>query len=178
LPDFATISGSNEHDLKYAWELRLEPHSVITADRAYNCFRLFWKWECEGVFFVLRAKSNMDYSVIEEREVPAPVGRPPKSGESARPVKIISDQVIQLNGAKASEDYPKNLRLVTAQIDGFDKPMVFMANNFKWSPVTIAEIAGSGGPSRPSSKHSKARCGLTASSARARTLLKSKSTAP
>jgi transposase len=42
----------------------------------------------------------------------------------------------------SAEKYPGTLRLVTAivEVDGKDKEMIFITNNFEWSPRTVAEL--------------------------------------
>jgi hypothetical protein len=102
-------------------------------------------WKESGFNFVCRAKENMAYEVVEEREVPKPVGRPLSPGKEKPPKShVISDQVIRLKNGY--ESYPENLRLVTFWAEEEEgsrrgsRAMKFYTNNFKLSSATIAAI--------------------------------------
>jgi len=55
---------------------------------------------------------------------------------------IIRDDRIKLTGVKPSEDYPDEMRLVEADIelDGKSVRIIFITNNFEWSPQSIADL--------------------------------------
>ena len=66
----------------------------------------------------MKAKSNMNYSVLGQQDVP-----PDK--------RVVSDRLITLSGDTTHERYPAKLRLVTYCDQKTDKEHVFVANNFK-----------------------------------------------
>jgi hypothetical protein len=151
LPVWAHITEAKHHD-KMILEtvdpvLGLKRGSFLCVDRAYNDYAMLNLWNDRGVNFVCRAKDNMAYKVVEERQVPNRVGRPSSPGkeEPAR-THVVSDQIIKLTGKKAIEDYPGLLRLVTVWVEEekgsnrTSRKMSFFTNNFKLSPVTIGEV--------------------------------------
>ncbi|MCF8025923.1 MAG: transposase, partial [Desulfobacteraceae bacterium] len=93
MPTYAYISNGKKHDVTIARKVSLSPGSIITMDRAYNDYRLFALWTESGVYFVTRLKSNADYRVVQEFDVP-------------RNRKILSDQLIRFSGAVSRYGYP------------------------------------------------------------------------
>ncbi len=130
LPSFAVVEDAAHHDSKRAGELCLDlkDGDVLLADRAYVDFLFLYELTLRGVFFVLREKGNMVFDVLERREHNDP--------------RILSDETVIMSRKKSAEKYPEVLRRVTAivEVDGKDVIMVFITNNFEWSPRTIAEL--------------------------------------
>jgi hypothetical protein len=56
--------------------------------------------------------------------------------------RIIRDERIRLRGDKASQDYPKELRLVEADVivDKETRRMTFITNNFQWAASSICDL--------------------------------------
>ena len=79
-----------------------------------------------GIFFVTRQKTNAVYKVTERRPVNKNLG-------------LSSDQTIVLTGIKGSQ-CPHPLRRVGYRDPETKKHYVFITNNFKLSPKTIADI--------------------------------------
>ena len=88
LPTFAYISNGKKHDVTIARKVPLASHSIVAMDRAYNDYRLFAEWTENQIYFVTRLKGNADYSVVEERGMPANRN-------------ILNDELIVFNGYKA-----------------------------------------------------------------------------
>jgi hypothetical protein len=82
-----------------------------------------------GVWWVTRAKDNMQYLVTERL----------KTTDNPR---ILSDELIELTGFNSRRDYPQPLRRVVAlvEIDGQDVEMAFLTNHLEWSAWTVAEL--------------------------------------
>jgi putative transposase len=80
----------------------------------------------QEIFFVTRQKSNALYRVLERRPVNTKLG-------------LVSDETIQLTGAKARE-CPKPLRRIVYQDPETGKVYVFLANHFRLAAKTIADI--------------------------------------
>jgi len=99
LPTYAYISNGKKHDVTIARKVPLSPYSIVTMDRGYNDYSLFFYWTENLIFFVTRLKENADYSVVEDRSVP-------------EDKNILSDQLIQFNGHYARKKYPHLLRRV------------------------------------------------------------------
>jgi hypothetical protein len=129
LPDIIIVTDGKKQDVRVAPELTndLSPDSIVTFDRGYIDFKWLFSLTNRGVFFVTRAKSNLDYTVVGQHPVPQ------KSG-------VISDEIITLNGPKSSLDYPKKLRLVKFYDPDQKRELVFITNNFDLAASTIAAI--------------------------------------
>jgi len=130
LPAFAVVESAAHHDSKRAAALceGMKDGDVLLADRAYVDFLFLHGLAARGIFFVLREKENMDFEALEERQ--------------HQDRRILKDQTIRLRGRLTAEKYPGALRRVTAvvEVDGQEREMAFITNNFAWSPRTIAEL--------------------------------------
>jgi hypothetical protein len=130
LPVFAVVESAAHHDSKRAAALcgGMKDGDVLLADRAYVDFLFLHGLAERGIFFVLREKQSMDFEALEERQ--------------HQDRRILKDQTIRLRGKLTAEKYPGVLRRVTAvvEVDGQEREMTFITNNFAWSPRTIAEL--------------------------------------
>ena len=126
LPAFVTITEGRRHEAKAASLPRLPRGSIIVVDRAYTDYSWFRTLKNCGLFFVIRQKSNAVYQVKEHRPVPR------RSG-------VTADQIISLTGPKAAS-YPYLLRRVSYTDPETGKQYVYLTNNFRLSPRTIADI--------------------------------------
>jgi hypothetical protein len=126
LPAFVTITEGRRHEAKAASLPRLPRGSIIVVDRAYTDYSWFRTLKNCGLFFVIRQKSNAVYQVKEHRPLPR------RSG-------VTADQIISLTGPKAAS-YPYLLRRVCYTDPETGKQYVYLTNNFRLSPRTIADI--------------------------------------
>jgi hypothetical protein len=130
LPRFAIIDVAREHDASRAGELcaGLRAGEIVIFDRGYVDYLHLALLHERGVFFVVRAKSNLAYRV--KRQLRAPKGR------------ILADEEIELSDPLTSRHAPKCLRRVVAlvEVDGQDLEMVFLTNNLEWAPSSVAEL--------------------------------------
>jgi len=131
LPAFAIIDTAKHNDNKRARELcaELQEGEIAVFDKAYVDFKHLFDLTLRGVFWVTRAKDNMDYRV-KKRLVRKPAGN------------ILRDDLIALKGKISRGGYPEGLRLVRAivEIDGKEREMEFLTNNFEWAPSSIADL--------------------------------------
>jgi len=75
-------------------------NAIYIMNKAYFDFKALYKMHELGAFFISRAKSTMDYSVIEVNyNIDENTG-------------LRSDRIIKLNGHKSKQLYPDALRLV------------------------------------------------------------------
>lgn len=130
LPAFAVVEDAAHHDSKRADVLcaRLKDGDVMLADRAYVDLAFLFDLSERGVFFVLREKENMVFTVVKRRPHKDP--------------RILADETVRMSRKGSAEKYPETLRRITAivEVDGHDMEMTFITNNFEWSPRTIAEL--------------------------------------
>ena len=69
LPVFAHLTDGKVGDVEIARLLDLPPDSMVVFDRGYLDYALYARWTDRGVWFVTRARTNMDYSVVDHAEV-------------------------------------------------------------------------------------------------------------
>jgi hypothetical protein len=128
LPTFLTVTDGKRHDVTVVKDTTfpLLPDSIVSVDKAYIDYRWLNLLDAQGVWFVTRAKTNIDYMVA---------GQHPISGKG-----ILSDQRIFLRGPLTKNKYPKELRLIRYFDEEREKTLTFLTNNFKLAATTIAQI--------------------------------------
>jgi len=131
LPRFAIIDTAREADAKRAREVcaGVQEGEIVIFDKAYVDFAHLWDLEQRGVFWVTRAKENLQFELLETLPV--------KPGG-----KVVADELLGLKNADSRQAYPELMRRVTAwvEVDGQERLMTFLTNQLTWSPETIAEL--------------------------------------
>jgi hypothetical protein len=128
LPTFLTVTDGKKHDVRAVKEtsLPLSPDSIISMDKAYIDYKWLNSLNNQGVWFVTRAKRNIDYALT---------GQHPVTGKG-----VLSDERIALQGPRTKTYYPKELRLIRYHDEERKKTLTFLTNNFKLAASTIAQI--------------------------------------
>ena len=128
LPSFVTITDGKKHDVTVAkgTGFPLSPDSIVSIDRAYIDYKWLNSLDETRVWFVTRAKSNIDCIVT---------GQHPVSGKGVR-----KDQTILLTGTRTKNYYPKELRMIEFYDEKTQKHLTFLTNNMKLAASTIATI--------------------------------------
>jgi Transposase DDE domain/Domain of unknown function (DUF4372) len=129
LPAYVNITDGKTADNKGAYDVPLHKGSVIVADRFYNDFHLLNVWDSKGVFFVIRHKDNLQYSVVKNNELP----------ENKHP-HLLKDEIIELKNEGSKNKYPKQLRRVSIWDDENKQVIELITNNFTWVANTIGEL--------------------------------------
>jgi hypothetical protein len=131
LPAFAIVDTAAHNDNKRARELcaGLQEGEIAVFDKAYVDFKHLFDLMLRGVFWVTRAKSNLDCRV-KKRRLKKPAGN------------ILRDDIIVLKGAASRGKYPEVLRRVRAivEVDGKDREMEFLTNNLTWAASSIVDL--------------------------------------
>jgi hypothetical protein len=131
LPRFAIIDLQPHHENTRAPELcaALRSGEVAVFDKAYLALDHLWDLTQRGVFWVTRAKDNMDARVVKrlQNKVNGPV---------------LRDDIIAWRGPKSKQLYSGHLRrvILLIELDGQQVPMEFLTNNFDWAPSTIGDL--------------------------------------
>ena len=128
LPSYVNITDGKTADNKGAYEIPLIAMSVIVADRFYNDFYLLNLWDSNNVFFVIRHKHNLKFTVVKENELP-----------ENRHQHILKDEIIELTG-KTKGKYPKRLRRIGVWDEKNGQVIELITNHLKWSCNTISEL--------------------------------------
>jgi len=129
LPAYVNITDGKTADNKGAYAIPLLKGSVIVADRFYNDFYLLNIWDSKGVYFVIRHKENIQYTVIKENKLP-----------ENRHQHILKDEIIELQNKSSKEKYPKSLRRVAVWDDVNMQVIELITNQMTWSCNTIGEL--------------------------------------
>lgn len=127
IPSFIRITNGKVHDVNFLDEVMPEPGAFYIMDRAYNDFERLKRFDVEKAFFVVRAKGGTLYRRICSREVDKTTG-------------VRSDQSIVLTGLKTQASYPDQLRRVSYYDETNSRKLVFITNNFRLAPATIAKL--------------------------------------
>ena len=129
LPAYVNITDGKTADNKGAYDVPLLKGSVIVADRFYNDFHLLNIWDSKGVYFVIRHKENIQYTVVKENELPA-----------NKHHHILKDEIIELKNKTSKEKYPKRLRRVAVWDDVNGQVIEIITNQMTWTANTIGEL--------------------------------------
>jgi len=131
LPQFAIVDTAGEHDNRRARELcaGVRAGEIVIFDKAYVDFVHLADLAMREVFWVTRAKDNLEFRVVRQFQ-PGHIGN------------ILADDLIELTTPKSLKAYPNWMRRVVAlvEVDGEMREMVFLTNNLEWSPQTIADL--------------------------------------
>jgi hypothetical protein len=131
LPRYAIVETAAVQDCRRARELcaAIRPGEIVIFDKAYTDFSHLADLSMREVFFVTRARDDLRYRVVRKLQ-PGRLGN------------ILRDEVIRWRLLDSREAYPENLRRVSAlvEVEGQQREMAFLTNNFSWSPHTIADL--------------------------------------
>lgn len=129
LPAYVLVSDGKTADNKGAYDIPLLAGSVIVADRFYNDFSLLNVWDSSGVWFVVRHKENLQYSSIQENELP-----------DGRHEHVLKDERIELAGIKSRKTYLGKLRRVAVWDEQNQQVIELITNHPRWTATTIGEL--------------------------------------
>lgn len=129
LPAYINVTHGKTADNKGAYDIPLLKGSVIVADRFYNDFSLLNIWDSKGVYFVIRHKDNIQYTVINENELP-----------EHRHQHILIDEIIELKNTSSKDKYQKRLRRVVVWDDVNNQTIEIITNQMTWTANTIGEL--------------------------------------
>lgn len=125
IPVFVHITAATVNDINAMDVIPYESGAYYIFDRGYVDFERLYKITGHSAYFVIRAKSNLNFSRIYSREVDKSTG-------------VVCDQIIRLAGFYALKDYPEKLRRVKFYDSEQDRAFVFLTNNFKLKAEEIA----------------------------------------
>ena len=148
LPSFAVANRAKDSDPQMAWEVcsSIKAGEIVVFDKAYCDFKHLNHLDQRGVFWVTRAKDNIQFDVVGRQPVKMAQNGAVTSSKNGKIVGrqpvIISDSVIRMSCSATFKNYPRELRLVVADvwIDKKWKRMTFIANNFSWASSSICDL--------------------------------------
>ena len=127
IPSFMVVTDGLVHEVNVIDELPIESGSIYIMDRGYTDFQRLHRFHSEGAFFVIRAKSNLRFRVVESRLVDKGTG-------------LRCDQTIRFRGAQAGKDYPDTLRRIRFYDLEQKRSLVFLTNIFHLPALIIAHL--------------------------------------
>jgi hypothetical protein len=132
LPSFMVVTDGKTHDINVVKDdsygfPSLSPDSILLVDRAYIDYNWLYSLTRSKLFFVMKAKSNMKYTILGQQEFTKNKG-------------VVSDCLIMLCGVTSPDNYPEKLRMVTYIDPETAENHVFITNNFELAARTIADL--------------------------------------
>jgi len=126
IPAFFHITEASVHDSKAMKEIPYESGSYYIFDRAYNNFKMLYKIHQIGAYFVIRAKTNLQYKTIKWKR--------------RLPENVLSDLTIELTGFYPKQYYPRTLRLIRYWDEQQEREFVFLTDATHISALQVAEL--------------------------------------
>ena len=126
VPAFYHITTASVNDSKAMQEIPYETDAYYIFDRGYNNFNELYRIQRMESFFVVRAKSNLQYKCVKWKR------RLPKN--------ILTDAEIELVVYKSRKDYPENLRLVRYYDEEQGREFMFLTNAMDLTAQHIADL--------------------------------------
>ena len=126
VPAFYHITTASVHDSKAMQEIPCETDAYYIFDRGYNNFKELYRIQRMESFFVVRAKTNLQYRCVRWKR------RLPKN--------ILTDAEIELTVYKSGKDYPEHLRLVRFYDEEQDREFMFLTNAFHLTALETANL--------------------------------------
>jgi hypothetical protein len=127
IPSFIEITDGKVHDVNILDELIPEPGSFYIMDRAYIDFERLFILTRFLAYFVVRAKSNLQFRRVYSHTVDRSTG-------------LRCDQTIVLSGVNSAKDYPEKLRRVRYFDQETELNLSFLTNNFTLPALSIADL--------------------------------------
>jgi hypothetical protein len=127
IPEYIFITDGSVHEVNFLDYISLPGGSYLILDRGYLDFKRLWRLSQEHITFVIRAKDNMQFKVLER-------GCPDKKSG------VICDQAIELITPLSKEKYPGPLRRIRYYDAETQKTLIFITNNFKLTALNIAAL--------------------------------------
>jgi len=125
IPVFITISEGKMADVRVLDELVLEAGAFYVMDRGYVDFQRLYPFVLAAAFYVTRSKTNLQFSRLESRPVPAGTG-------------VRSDQIVWRRNPASIRHYPDKLRRIHYVDQVSRQSLVFLTNNFELPALVIA----------------------------------------
>ena len=126
VPAFYHITTASVYDSKAMPEITYETGAYYVFDRGYNNFGELYRIQRMESFFVVRAKTNLQYKCVRWKR------RMPKN--------ILTDAEIELTVYKSRKDYPENLRLVRYYDEEQGREFMFLTNAMDLTAQQIADL--------------------------------------
>ena len=129
LPEFVNITDGKCTDNKAAYDIPIEKHSIVVADKGYCDYGLLNYWDSNSIFFVVRHKENIRYRSVEELQLPEKCAQ-----------EVLVDEIVEFELQAAKEKYPRKLRRVAVWNDEHGYVVELLTNNFDLAASAIGAL--------------------------------------
>lgn len=126
IPSQLVLAVAKHHDRTYFRQF-LRTGWTYVIDRAYNDYQVFADMIAEGIFFVIKKKSNAVYTVLKKHKIK----------RAHKKKGVLQDRTIRLGGYPNQMAAP--LRLIVFK-DAEERTHHFLTNRFDLTPFSIAEL--------------------------------------
>ena len=126
VPAFYHITTASVYDSRAMPKIPYKTGAYYVFDRGYNNFGELYPTQRMESFFVVRAKTNLQYRCVKWKR------RMPKN--------ILTDAEIELKVYKSRRDYPENLRLVRYDDEEQGREFLFLTNAMDLTAQQIADL--------------------------------------
>jgi hypothetical protein len=127
IPTFIHISDGKLHEVNVLDQIVFDAASFYIMDRGFIDFARLHTLHLAQAFFVIRAKSGLQYRRVYSRAIDKSTG-------------LRCDQTIVLSNARTYKDYPVAMRRIKFYDAEHDKLLVFLTNNFDLPALTITQL--------------------------------------
>jgi len=125
IPAFIHITAATVNDVNAMDHIPYESDAYYIFDRGYVDYTRLYRITLLSAYFVVRAKSNLNFERIYSRHVDKSKG-------------VICDQVGKLKGFYVSKQYPEKIRRVKFYDAEFNRTFVFLTNNMELTAEQVA----------------------------------------
>ena len=125
IPAFIHITAATVNDVNAMDVIPYESDAFYIFDRGYVDYARLYRITLLSAYFVVRAKSNLQFKRIYSQKVDKSNG-------------VQSDQIGKLTGFYVSKDYPDKLRKVKFYDSEMNRTFVFLTNNMSLTAEQIA----------------------------------------
>lgn len=127
IPSFIEITDGKIHEVNILDILMVEAGSFYIMDRGYLDFARLYALHQANAFFIVRAKSNIQYRRLYSHPIDKSTG-------------LCCDQTIFLSNYQSAKDYPEKLRLIKFFDVEHNRRLTFLTNNFALEALIIAQL--------------------------------------
>lgn len=127
IPCFIRITDGKVHDVNVLDDIPMEPGAFYMIDRGYTDFGRLHIFTTNMSFFIIPAKSNLQYRKCDYRRVDKTTG-------------LRSDHTILLEGYYTVRSYPDPLRRIVFFDEKLNNRIVLLTNNFRLPAQAIAQL--------------------------------------
>jgi len=128
LPSMIRYSAAADVDSKFLKEVRLPKGSVIVFDKGYRHYLTYNRFTKQDITWVTRHRDHSVYTILEKYEL----------NEYQTNQGVKGDWLIQLGHSHSKKATKVKCRMITYYDEAKNRDFVFISNNLKLAPLTIA----------------------------------------